>query len=60
MALKVAIVTEYYYPLVGRITESVHHTDAKLRALGHAVEIVTSRVPTNGLRADLYEEILRT
>jgi len=51
MALKVAIVTEYYYPLVGGITESVHHTAAKLRALGHAVKIVTSRVPTNGLRA---------
>jgi len=43
-ALKIAIVTEYYYPLIGGITENVHHTAAKLREMGHTVTIVTSRV----------------
>jgi phosphatidyl-myo-inositol alpha-mannosyltransferase len=51
MPLKIAIVTEYYYPLVGGITENVHNTATRLRALGHTVKIVTSRVPTNGVRA---------
>jgi phosphatidylinositol alpha-mannosyltransferase len=51
MPLKIAIVSEYYYPLIGGITENVHHTATRLRALGHTVKIITSRVPTNGVRA---------
>ena len=51
MPLKIAIVTEYYYPLIGGITENVHNTATRLRALGHTVKIITSRVHTNGVRA---------
>src|SRR5512139_607704 len=50
-ALKIAIVTEYYYPLIGGITENVHHTATKLREMGHMVTIVTSRVHGNGVPA---------
>jgi phosphatidyl-myo-inositol alpha-mannosyltransferase len=51
MPLKIAIVTEYYYPLIGGITENVHHTAAKLRAMGHTVKIITSRASRSGLPA---------
>jgi len=51
MPLKIAIVTEYYYPLIGGITENVHNTATRLRSLGHTVKIITSRVHTNGVRA---------
>jgi phosphatidyl-myo-inositol alpha-mannosyltransferase len=44
MAFKIAIVSEYYYPLLGGITENVHHTALALAARGHDVTIVTSRV----------------
>ncbi len=44
MALKIAIVSEYYYPLLGGITENVHHTALALAARGHDVTIVTSHV----------------
>ena len=45
MALKVGIVTEYYYPLLGGISENVHHTATELRARGHSVTIITSTPP---------------
>ena len=51
MPLKIAIVTEYYYPLIGGITENVHHTATRLRAMGHTVKIITSRASLNGLPA---------
>ena len=51
MALKIAIVTEYYYPLLGGITEHVHHTAKRLRAQGHAVTIITSATGSNGVPA---------
>jgi phosphatidyl-myo-inositol alpha-mannosyltransferase len=40
--LKLAIVSEYYYPLLGGVTENVHHTALALMARGHDVTIVTS------------------
>ena len=42
--MKIAIVTEYYYPLLGGITENVHHTALRLRAWGHEVKIITAGV----------------
>ena len=51
MPLKVAIVTEYYYPLLGGITEHVHHTARRLRTKGHAVTIITSYAGSNGVPA---------
>lgn len=40
--MKIGIVTEYYYPLLGGITENVHNTKARLRRMGHEVKIITS------------------
>jgi phosphatidylinositol alpha-mannosyltransferase len=46
--LKIGIVTEYYYPLLGGISENVHHTATELAARGHKVTIVTPAPPANG------------
>ena len=48
MALKIGIVTEYYYPLLGGISENVHHTATELMARGHAVTIISATPRTNG------------
>jgi phosphatidylinositol alpha-mannosyltransferase len=42
MSLKIGIVTEYYYPLLGGITENVHNTRLGLNKMGHEVKIITS------------------
>ena len=42
MALNVGIVSEYYYPLLGGISENVHHTATELQARGHNVTVITS------------------
>jgi len=44
MSLKIGIVTEYYYPLLGGITENVHNTRLRLRKMGHEVKIITSNL----------------
>src|SRR5918992_5377686 len=43
--LRIAVVTEYYYPHVGGIGENVHHFSAEARARGHHVDIITGRIP---------------
>lgn len=48
--MKVAIVTEFYYPHLGGVTEHVHHLGLELRRRGHDVTIVTSHM--DGQRAD--------
>lgn len=40
--LRVAMVTEYAYPVLGGISEHVHFLSAELAALGHDVTVVTS------------------
>jgi phosphatidylinositol alpha-mannosyltransferase len=40
--MKICIVTEYYYPLLGGISEHVHNTGLQLLDLGHEVWIITS------------------
>jgi phosphatidyl-myo-inositol alpha-mannosyltransferase len=45
--LKIGIVTEYYYPLLGGISENVHHTATELMARGHRVTIISAIPPTN-------------
>ncbi len=44
-ALRVALVTEYYYPHFGGVTEHVQNLAVHLRASGHAAVVITSRVP---------------
>lgn len=42
MALKIGIVSEYYYPLLGGITENVYNTRVRLQERGHEVKIITA------------------
>ena len=41
--LRVAIVSEYYYPDLGGMPEHVHHLARSLSARGHSVVVVTTR-----------------
>ena len=50
MPLKIGIVTEYYYPLLGGISENVHHTATELVARGHRVTIITAAPTANGFQ----------
>ncbi|MEJ7760540.1 MAG: glycosyltransferase family 4 protein [Gemmatimonadaceae bacterium] len=42
--LRIALVTEYYYPHLGGICEHVHFFAREARRLGHHVDIITSRI----------------
>lgn len=42
MPMKIAIVSEYYYPLLGGITEHVHFFSKECARLGHNVTLITS------------------
>lgn len=46
--LRIALVTEYYYPHLGGICEHVHFFARSARALGHHVDIITSHIPDSG------------
>ncbi len=41
--MKIAIVSQSYYPRFGGVTEHVHHTALELMRRGHDVRIITSR-----------------
>jgi phosphatidyl-myo-inositol alpha-mannosyltransferase len=43
-AMKIGIVTEYYYPTLGGIQEHVHHFARTARKLGHDVRIIAPTV----------------
>ncbi len=42
--LRIALVTEYYYPHLGGIVEHVHFFASEARKLGHHVDIITSNI----------------
>jgi phosphatidylinositol alpha-mannosyltransferase len=42
--VRIAIVTDYYYPQLGGITEHVHNQALNLHARGHEVTVVTGRL----------------
>ena len=44
-SLRIALVTEYYYPHLGGICEHVHYFAREARARGHHVDIITSDIP---------------
>lgn len=44
-ALRIALVTEYYYPHLGGVSEHVHFFAQEARKLGHHVDIITSSIP---------------
>lgn len=43
-ALRIALVTEYYYPHLGGVCEHVHFFAREARALGHHVDVITSHI----------------
>src|SRR5947209_2314063 len=43
--LRIALVTEYYYPHLGGICEHVHFFAREARRHGHQVDIITSHLP---------------
>lgn len=43
--MRIALVTEYYYPHLGGVCEHVHYFARELRRLGHHADIITSRIP---------------
>jgi phosphatidylinositol alpha-mannosyltransferase len=47
-AVKIGIISEYYYPYLGGIAEHVHNTWRRFSARGHDVAIITPRM--NGIR----------
>ncbi len=42
--MRIALVTEFYYPHLGGVTEHVHNLSLQLRKLGHEPLVVTSRM----------------
>ena len=42
--LRIALVTEYYYPHLGGVCEHVHFFAREARKYGHEVDIITSRI----------------
>lgn len=47
-SLRIALVTEYYYPHLGGVCEHVHFFAREARARGHTVDIITSMIPGAG------------
>jgi phosphatidylinositol alpha-mannosyltransferase len=43
--LRIALVTEYYYPHLGGVCEHVHFFAREARRRGHHVDIITSHIP---------------
>lgn len=46
--MRLALVTEFYYPHLGGVTEHVHHLALELRRRGHEVTILTSHMKGEG------------
>lgn len=56
--MRVCILTDYYYPQLGGITEHVHGQAVNLAARGHEVTIVTGRLPHAPRAADRDERVV--
>lgn len=62
MTIKIGMVTEYYFPLLGGMTEHVYNVSKRLASRGYKVKIVTSTLlgrNNNPLRDPAGTEILR-
>ena len=46
--MRIALVTEFYYPHLGGVTEHVHHLALELRRRGHEATVVTSNMTGQG------------
>lgn len=57
--MKVGIVTEYYYPSLGGITEHVHHFALEAHKMGHEPVIITSNAGADMTMADQPVEVIK-
>ncbi len=57
--MKIAIVTEYYYPSLGGITEHVHHFALEAHKMGHEPVIITSNAGKDMTMADQPVEVIK-
>ena len=53
--LRIGVVTEYYYPHLGGVCEHVHFFAREARALGHHVDIITSKIPGAPARPNVIQ-----
>ena len=58
--MRIALVTEDYYPQLGGVPEHVHNLALQFRARGHAVTIVTSRMQEPHRDADFVQRVGRS
>jgi phosphatidylinositol alpha-mannosyltransferase len=52
-SLRIALVTEYYYPHLGGVCEHVHFFAREARRRGHHVDVITSNLPGGEARPDI-------
>jgi phosphatidylinositol alpha-mannosyltransferase len=52
-SLRICIISEYYYPLLGGITEHVYNFARRMLQLGHEVTLITSNAGDDHGRGDL-------
>ncbi len=57
--MKLAIVTEFYYPHLGGITEHVHNVALFATRKGHDVTVITSNIGNNEGLKDTHYKIIR-
>ena len=53
--LRIGVVTEYYYPHLGGVCEHVHFFSRQARALGHHVDIITSKIDGTPARPNVIQ-----
>ncbi|WP_297517894.1 glycosyltransferase family 4 protein [Thermococcus sp.] len=53
-SLKIALVSDWYYPKLGGVAVHIHDLALNLRRLGHEVDIITNNLPT-GRENELWE-----
>ena len=54
--MRIALVTEYYYPHLGGVTEHVHNLALQFQRQGHPTLVVTGRMARPARAHDLHEE----
>jgi len=55
--MRIALVTEFYYPHLGGVTEHVHNLALEFRRRGHEVTVITSNMDGQGDDADFVWRI---
>ena len=55
--MRLALVTEFYYPHLGGVTEHVHHLALELQRRGHEVTVITSRMKGSSTDAPFVQRI---